>query len=146
MKKLTFVLLGTILFLANIAISQTAKTTTGTLTFNVSGFEDNTGQVVVQLFHKYDDMPSSPFKKVTATIVNKAATVEITDLLYGDYAAIILHDQNSDGEVEHCLGIPCEPLGFTNNWDLTLFSGMPTFDKLKFNFSKTNNTFTVKVE
>jgi uncharacterized protein (DUF2141 family) len=126
-------------------LSQTVKKT-GTLVFNVNGLEDNSGQVFVQLFRKNDDIPSSPYKKVTAKIVNQKAVVKITNLDYGDYAAMIVHDQNFDGEIEHCMGIPCEPLGFTNNWELTLVSGMPTFDKLKFTFSQSKCQISINME
>jgi hypothetical protein len=32
--------------------------------------------------------------------------------------------------------MPSEQLGYSNNWDLGFTSGMPTFSKLKFQFSK----------
>jgi uncharacterized protein (DUF2141 family) len=145
MNKLSLGLLTAFLFVSTVVFSKPGKPA-GTLTFNVRGLVDNIGQIVVQLFRKIDDVPSSPFQKVTAEIVNKTAVVKINNLPYGEYAAIILHDQNSDGEVEHCWGVPCEPLGYTNNWELTLFSGMPTFDKLKFTFSVSNDRYNINMK
>ncbi len=127
-----------------IAHSQTSKTE-GTLTFNISGFKSNSGQVMVQLFRKTDKVPTAPFKVLKANIVNKTAVVKINNLSYGDYSSIVVHDENSNGVIDHSWGIPAEPLGYTNNWELSLFSGMPTFDKLKFTFSSASNSFNIVV-
>jgi outer membrane protein len=57
-------------------------------------------------------------------------------LAFGDYAVVVLHDGNDNGEVDHnFLGLPTEPLGFSNGFKLGLFSGKPTFEKLRFTFS-----------
>ncbi|MEI6348785.1 MAG: DUF2141 domain-containing protein [Bacteroidota bacterium] len=112
----------------------------GTLTFDVSGISENTGQ------SQQDDVPSSPYMKVKAGIKHNKVVVVIEKLSYGEYAAIILHDKNSNGETDHSWGIPSEPLGFTNNWELSLFSGMPSFEKLKFTFSSTNNLIKIDMK
>jgi uncharacterized protein (DUF2141 family) len=117
----------------------------GTLTFDITGITENTGQIIVQLFRQQDDVPSSPFMRVKAGIKNNKVVVVIENLTYGDYAAIILHDLNSNGVTDHSWGIPSEPLGFTNNWELSLFSGMPSFEKLKFTFSSTNNLLKINM-
>jgi uncharacterized protein (DUF2141 family) len=53
----------------------------------------------------------------------------------GSYAAIVYHDENDNGTLDHKFAFPSEPMGFTNNWNLSLFSGMPTFKKLRFEHS-----------
>ena len=145
MNKIFVIILSAILFLITDVNAQTVKSM-GSLTFNITGFADNTGQVIVQLFRKVDEVPSSPFKKVKGVIKNNTAEVIFTNLSYGDYAAIIFHDQNSNGEIDHCWGVPCEPLGYTNDWELSLFSGMPTFEKLKFTFSPTKDNCLIIVK
>ena len=76
--------------------------------------------------------------------MDKRAEVNI-DLPFGDYAAIFVHDRNGNDKIDHRLGIPNEPLGYTNNWKLSLFSGMPTFEKLRFTFSASMNHFVIKM-
>ena len=127
-----------------VSYSQNNKTT-GSLSFNVIGFTDNSGQLLIQLFHKEDKVPTHPFKQIKAAIINKKANVIIENLPYGDYAAIFVHDKNSNGKIDHNLGIPSEPLGYTNNWKLSLFSGMPSFDKLKFTFSSSQCLFPIRM-
>ena len=144
MYKIILGLIGFGLFLTTEAYSQRAVSA-GSLTFNISGFADNSGQVIVQLFRKEDKMPKNPFMQIEAKIVDKKAVVVIKDLSYGFYGAIIVHDQNSNGIIDHRWGIPNEPLGYTNNWQLSLLSGMPTFEKLKFYFSESNTICAVQM-
>ena len=144
MKKI-FLILSTTLLLSVALKAQTEKTT-GTLTFNVTGFLDNSGQVIVKLYRKNDEIPENSFRQVKAEIKNYASVVEIKDLPYGDYGAIIVHDKNGNGIIDHSWGIPAEPLGYTNNWQLSLFSGMPTFEKLKFTFCASNSKCNISVK
>ena len=142
MKKSIILVTAAILFLAPGLYSQT-DLTKGKLTFNLTGFEDNAGQVLVELFRREDKVPAKPFMEVTAKIINREAVVTIENLPYGVYAAIIVHDKNSNGHIDHRMGMPSEPLAYPNNWKLTLLSGMPTFDKLKFSFSQLTNHFSI---
>jgi uncharacterized protein (DUF2141 family) len=130
---------------ANNLFSQTANAE-NTLTFHIIGFEDNAGQALLKLFRKEDKVPTIPFMLLKSKIINNQADFSIESLPYGEYAAIVVHDENANGEIDHSFGIPSEPLGFTNNWELTLFSGMPTFEKLKFVYSKTSNFFTINLD
>lgn len=145
MKRLNLILSFILLLLVSKGFSQAAKTT-GTLTFYITGFADNSGQVLIELYRKYDKVPTKPFKQVKGNIVNKAAVVAIDNFAYGDYAAIIVHDQNGNGVIDHKFGMPNEPLGYTNNWHLSLFSGMPSFDKLKFAFAVGKDKFYIAME
>ena len=116
-----------------------------TLSFDVTGFGDNSGQLLVEFFRKEDKVPTVPFKVIMVKITDKKAQVKIENFPYGDYAVIFVHDKNSNGKIDHSFGIPSEPLGYTNNWKLSLFSGMPTFDKLKFTFNASMNHFVIKM-
>jgi uncharacterized protein (DUF2141 family) len=102
--------------------------------------------VLVELFRKVDKVPTTPFKVLKAKISNQKALVVVSNLDYGEYAAIIVHDQNSNGHIDHSWGIPCEPLGYTNRWKLTILSGMPSFEKLKFKFSESENSFNIDLK
>ena len=142
MKKTIILLSAAMLFLTSGLYSQN-DLTKGKLTFNLTGFADNSGQVIVQLFRREDKVPAKPFMEVMAKITNKEAVVTIENLSYGVYAAILVHDKNANGYIDHRMGIPNEPLAYPNNWKLTLLSGMPTFDKLKFSFSQIKDHLTI---
>ena len=139
-----YIILLAVVLLPSVIYSQNKKTM-GSLSFIVTGFADNSGQMLLLLFRKEDKVPTQPFKRIKVAIINKKANVVIDDFPYGDYAAIFVHDKNSNGEIDHRFGVPCEPLGFTNNWKLSLFSGMPSFEKLKFTFSASQEHFSIKM-
>ena len=144
MKKILLILSSMIQLFSSNAFSQAEKTT-GTLTFRVTGFETNSGQAILLLYRPGDDVPKKPFLRIMAEILNKESVISLKDLPYGDYAVIIVHDQNKNGIIDHKWGMPAEPLGYTNGWKLSLFSGMPNFEKLKFSYSEPGNRVLIKM-
>jgi uncharacterized protein (DUF2141 family) len=120
------------------AYAQTTNET-GNLTFEISGLKTNEGEIVVMLYRKDDKIPGTPFRQETSKITDKKALIAIQNLAFGEYAAIIVHDENANGIIDHKWGMPSEPLLYTNQWKFTLFSGMPSFNKLRFAFSKEKN-------
>ena len=146
MKKIIIITTAIVLqFITFCAIAQT-NGKLAPLTFTVNGFADNSGQLLVYMYRKDDKIPSDPFKLLEAEIKGKQAFVQIEDLLPGEYACIFVHDQNANNHIDHSFGIPNEPLGYTNNWKLTLFSGMPTFEKLRFTYSYTKCNYVIDMD
>jgi uncharacterized protein (DUF2141 family) len=141
MKK-TFFIAATYLVGAAASAQNTA---TGTLSFSASGFDNNGGKAAILLFRKGDTIPTKPYKILSVPISNKAAAISFPGLAYGEYAAILLHDADSDGKITHAFGLPSEQLGYTNNWKLGFFTGMPTFSKLKFLFSPSATTQEIHI-
>ncbi|MBI1769432.1 MAG: DUF2141 domain-containing protein [Bacteroidetes bacterium] len=119
------------------AFSQTPAVGSGTLTIKANNFSSDEGNAIVRLFRRDDDMPMKAFMEVTGKIIDRKSTLTFVDIPFGEYAAILFQDQNSNGTLDHnFLGLPKEPIGFSNGWNLTAFSGMPNFSKLKFEFSE----------
>ncbi len=131
--------------LAGLNLSAQTDKPTGNLTFHITGFEKNQGQALILFYSKDDKVPKKPGRHLKAEIVNKEAVLTLENIPYGEYAAIIVHDINGNGVVDHKFGMPSEPLGYTNNWKLSLFSGMPSFDKLKFSHSKPVTIVTIRM-
>ena len=143
------IMLGTITILTFTmqVFSQVPMSSKDTLTINAGNFKSDSGQAVVMLFRKEDDLPAKPFMKTTGTIHNLKSVILFADIPFGEYAAILLHDENSNGMVDHSwLGFPKEPLGFSNGWELTLFSGMPSFAHLVFEFSKQKLEYKIDIQ
>jgi uncharacterized protein (DUF2141 family) len=118
----------------------------GNLIFLADNFKSNKGKAMVKLFLKSDDVTKKPFLQAKAFIENGKAEIIITDLPFGEYAAILWHDENGNGILDHRWGMPAEPMGFSNNWKLSFLSGMPTFDKLRFEFTKQNPNCEIHVK
>jgi len=142
-KSIFKIIAGSICFLlfANSLAQQS-----GTLTINAESFNNDTGKAVVNLFRKEDDVPKKYFLQTSATIKNGKAALVFENLPYGEYALILFHDENSNGTLDHKLGFPNEPMCFSNNWKLSLFSGMPNFEKLRFEFGVKTSDLTVKLK
>lgn len=129
-----------------LGFTNSKKKNSGSLTFQLGSFENDNGQAVIHLFKKGDDIPKTPSWKGCSKIVNGKAAVIFNALPYGDYAAILFHDKNLNNILDHSFGMPAEPMGFSNEWELSLFSGMPSFSKLKFEFSEQKNSCDLKIK
>jgi uncharacterized protein (DUF2141 family) len=125
------ILAGSFLLNSVIVLAQN-----GTLTINASNFETDKGVAVVNLFRVGDDIPEKPFMQLKAKIAEGKSNIVFNNIPYNDYAVIVFQDENVNGILDHRFGFPNEPMGFSNKWKLSLFSGMPTFKKLKFRFEE----------
>ena len=143
MNKFIITLTGSMCFLFTTILCNAQET--GALIIEAFNFETNTGVAVVHLFREQDDVPGKPFLKSTSTIENGKAKITFSNIPYGDYAAILFQDENTNGLLDHKLGFPNEPMGFSNEWKLSLFSGMPNFSKLKFSFKNASLPYKIAI-
>ena len=130
-------------FLTSFNLFEKQKESLNIYAFN---FKSNEGNALVSIYKEGDKLSKDPYKQVSCKIANQKAVVMINDLPYGKYAAIVWHDKNNNGDHDHSWGIPTENMAFSNQWKLTLFSGMPNFEKLKFEFSALKNTIEINME
>ena len=102
---------------------------------HVNGFTHARGQAIANLFREGDDVFGKPYVRVVANIQQNTATLVFPSLPQGSYAVTVFHDANGNNDLDHnFLRFPAEPLGFSNGFKLSLFSGMPSFEKLRFSF------------
>jgi uncharacterized protein (DUF2141 family) len=106
----------------------------GVLTVEASGFRHDGGNAVVKLHAPGDNVMGPGRWQESAPIVNGTATFHFNKLAVGRYAAVLFHDENGNGTLDHGLLGPAEPLAFSGGFSLGLFSGMPSFEKLQFEF------------
>ena len=105
------------------------------MTINAINIKNDEGKAIVNLFKKGDEITKEPYLQSSSKIANGKAVIVFVNLPYGEYADMLWQDKNSNGDLDHRWGMPAEPMGFSNNWKLSLFSGMPSFEKLKFQFT-----------
>ena len=146
MKTKIFILLTTVVYLLISSFSILQVNNKGSLTFQLWNFENDNGKAIIHLFKKGDAVPKSPSWVSSAKIINGKATIVFKEIPYNEYAAILFQDQNSNGILDHSWGMPAEPMGFSNGWELSLFSGMPSFSKLKFEFSEQKNSYKINIK
>ncbi len=69
--------------------------------------------------------------KIVDTIDGDHVTVRFENLPFGEYAIVMVHDENRSGDMDRgFLGVPKEGFGFSNNFRPT-FSA-PSFEQAKF--------------
>ncbi|MDH5376843.1 MAG: DUF2141 domain-containing protein [Gammaproteobacteria bacterium] len=132
-----------------LAIAATApvQAEDAALVFSVNQLTHDGGQLGVNLFRAQSEMFEHPYKKGFAQIKNGQAQIIFKDLPRGDYAAVAFHDENANRDLDHnVLRFPAEPLGFTGGFELGIFSGMPTFQKLKFAYPGQLQHITIAVK
>ena len=123
-----------------------ADTQPASFAVQVSGFAHARGHVVANLFRAEDDVlkPEKSYQRISAEISDGVASMVFANLAYGNYAVLVFHDENDNGTLDHnFMRLPAEPLGFSNDFKLSVFSGMPSFEKLKISF--TADTLPLKI-
>jgi uncharacterized protein (DUF2141 family) len=140
----TRLVLGALVGLAG----ATAQAQEGTLTIRATGFVHARGHAVAKLYLPGENVRSKqPHLLVRSEIHEGAASFAFPGLPFGTYAVVVFHDENDNGEIDHNLvGLPIEPLGFSNGFALGLLSGMPTFEKLQFPFGPGTPSIDIRVK
>ena len=118
------------------------------ITVIVSGFKNEKGNCVINLYNKSQGFPNSntiACKSITAKIKNNSAQIVFENVNPGTYAVSILHDANADGVLnKNMFGIPKESYGASNNKIPSLSS--PNFEDSKFEISNQDKTLLIKVK
>ena len=140
MNKITAIfLLSTMLSIA----AQADNRGELTIQVDVSGGK---GKVIAYLFQPGGDPMhvQTATRQTTAMIKGGRAEIRFDRLAYGEYAFSVFHDINDNDVLDHNgLHLPAEPLGFSNHFHLGIFSGLPSFDKLKFTFAQATTTMEI---
>jgi uncharacterized protein (DUF2141 family) len=121
----------------------------GDLTLQVDGFDNDSGQVIANLFREGDDVMKidKAYLQVRTKISGNRARLVFRNLKYGKYAVTSFHDKNGNGTLDHnLLHLPAEPLGFSNNFHLGILTGFPTFEKLQFEFASGSEPVSILVK
>ncbi|MBI5207111.1 MAG: DUF2141 domain-containing protein [Candidatus Firestonebacteria bacterium] len=129
-------------------ISLNASESKGKITVHMINFRNNKGDVYVSLYNSGDGFPEEAkkaYKSIKAKIINNKAEVVFSDILFGNYAVSILHDENSNGDMDsNWLGIPKEGYGASNNPQNKF--GPPKFDEAKFKLDSEQLNISIKLQ
>jgi uncharacterized protein (DUF2141 family) len=117
----------------------------GNLALHVAGFSHARGHAVAKLFAPGDNVLGAGRWQVRMPIDGNAAVLHFDGLPAGRYAAVVFHDENDNGVIDHALLGPSEPIGFSGGFALNLLSGRPDFERLKFDFRPPAQTLELQV-
>lgn len=110
----------------------------------LNGLNKATGQILYSLYRSADGFPDQPHKAFRMGSVSVQTTqplVVIESLPAGKYALAVIHDENGNGRLDkNKLGIPVEPIGFSNN--VMGAFGPPKFHRAQFNLLPGKNELT----
>ena len=109
-KKMRYIVL--ILLLCPFVMSAQKK-----LTVQVAGVASDNGQILVAVYDKADGFlkKGHAIRGFRAKAVAGVTELQIDNLPEGRYALAIYHDENGNDELDtNWLGIPREPIGFSN--------------------------------
>lgn len=100
------------------------------LEVKIDNIKNDNGDILIGLYHDGHNFP----RKTTDGRIVKASrdgvVVSFHDLKPGPYAVSVLHDENSNKDMDQSkIGIPKEGFGFSNNAKASF--GPPSFDKAK---------------
>lgn len=119
----------TTLFVSFVLVTALAKAQNN-LEVRIANIKNDKGELLIGL---YTDEANFPRKTTDGKIVKASkdvVIVEFQDLKPGAYAISVLHDENSNKDMDqNKIGIPKEGFGFSNNARASF--GPPSFDKAK---------------
>ena len=123
-------LLFIFLILPIVGISQQ-----NTLTVQVVGVSSDSGNIMLAVYDKADGFlkEEHALMGIRAKATSGITELRINDLPEGQYALALYHDKNGNEELDtNWLGIPKEPIGFSNSKMKTF--GPPGFEDCAFLF------------
>ena len=130
------------------AFTGVAIADSGTITINMTGFENNTGQVLVAVFASETGFPEDTDEVYAYTFVNvisnNQASTRIQNLPYGSYAVAVIHDENRNFDLDkRAFGIPTEGIGFSNN--VRGRFGPPDFEDAAVNLNRAQLSISIEM-
>jgi uncharacterized protein (DUF2141 family) len=124
---------------AHSALSASAKTSVKhfTLTIVAQGVSNSKGAVGALVFNSavgWPEQVSNALKAKSSPAQPGVTKVVIPGLPPGDYAVVVLHDENGNKKLDRGLfGVPMEQWGMSNNPSYSLSA--PSFDAARFRFA-----------
>ena len=119
----------------------------GSLTIVISGFEAQTGKLLLRLDNSKNgyEGQGKPVRRFTPAVDSGTVIIKIDSLIFGNYTVKCYHDANNNNELDsNFMGIPTEKYGFSNN-AAGLF-GPPSFEDARFEFKSNGQVEKISLQ
>jgi uncharacterized protein (DUF2141 family) len=137
----TIALIFTFILSSTLSLVQSEKGQDITVT--IENISNNRGSLAVGLHSEATFMKSEGLKNISSKITGDKVTVTFKDVAPGNYAIMVLHDENNNNQMDfEPNGMPAESYGMSNNPTLM---GPPTFSDGKFEVGKEKVELTIKL-
>ncbi len=115
-----FVIGGAVIAAASIPVSlpAAAPAATTTLTLNISGFRNNSGNVLICVTRQPRHFPNcsvDPAGLKIKVAAKQASKVVFKSVTSGTWAVAMLHDENANSKMDTTASLPDEGFGFSRN-------------------------------
>lgn len=124
-------------FVSFLWVSESRGDGRGDLIVRVTAIESDRGKIAIALFDSEATYNSreNPFREERLAISNREAVWRITDIPFANYALMLYHDENGNGEFDqNFIGIPLEQYGFSNN--AVAWFAPPAYEKATFRLTR----------
>lgn len=131
--------------LSSLLFVAAASAHAGELTIRVTDIRATDGVVKVSLVDSAAgwDNQAPPVAANGARPVDGAATIGFGEVKPGNYAVMVMHDENGNGALDtNFIGMPVEGYGFSNNPDVMRKA---TFEEARFEVGTGQQTVTVRL-
>lgn len=127
------------IFTIGSSMAQTTEQELYSLRVEAENFRNSQGVAQFALYNEDGTIPDEKlkryFKKEVGKIVNGKSYVTFKNIPKGRYAVTVLHDENSNEEIDKTFFYPKEGFGLTNFQKISL-SNRPNFSKASFVLSE----------
>ncbi len=141
MRKSTIAMIAALMLMPMLAEARLAH-----LTVTVHGLDPATGTVEVSLFNSAESFMKKPLVQKSSPVDGQAElTFEIPAMLEGDYAVVVVHDENGNGLLDTgFFGFGGESYGFSNNASHWL--GRPSFEETRFTMGTEDQEIVIDLD
>ncbi len=134
-------LLKTLSLAAVAALSLAAPAEAGDVTVALTGVEARGGVLLASLQTQGQFMqPAGTYGERIVDPASGAVRVTFRNVTPGDYALMVMHDEDSDGQMKRNGYMPAEGWAMVN---ADALRGPPTFDQVKFSVSASGTAISV---
>ncbi|MEN9868260.1 MAG: hypothetical protein RL748_3850 [Pseudomonadota bacterium] len=115
------------------------------LTVNIENIKSSDGNLMVAIYDSAANFLKNPLQAAKMTAQPGNDTVQFKDLPAGEYAVVVYHDANGNGQLDkNAFGMPLEDYGFSNN---TIGkTARPSFDAAKMGVLAAGTRIVLKMQ
>ncbi len=136
-----------LLLIIAFAFQTTLFASTYSLNIEVNSLKNKKGDLMVLLYNKDGSIPDEKltkfFKRKIIPLNSTSAKVTFDNLTEGNYAIVVVHDENKDHKIDKGLFLPKEGVGFSNFKSISPLN-KPNFKRASFLLNQ-NLTKQIKV-
>jgi len=125
-----------------VSVAVSAPAYSADLNITITSIEESQGQLMLAIYDSKSTFGKTFLNGQSKMAVAGDMTFTFPDLPTGEYAVMVYHDQNNNGELDtNLLGIPTEPWGASLQGKRVF--GAPSWKDTKFEVSDENFSLTV---